>query len=328
VETLEVQNFTTKTIDRLRSQFQKLDDVTLYSEQPTFAAQVSCYGILREVGGPNDELARFIFDADSKNVVERSSLQAEIVTWKTLTGVRIWSNQSSRIEIRTPGFKDLLHPLFSYNDDGTIRCLVIFPEIISKIIKAKGVDAVIVKRWGLNTIFGGFDSSRGYYQTNFWELENNDSLLFADLTRQGRVAFLGTHDLIAHICGIDANAWTLLRRQAEDVYQAIKKYFESVQKPSITAMILPYTIGVILDDLAQPPTYGSKSHALFLEALLSSLQQKVVAPDLKTVLGEFPVSFEKIIMGSRSEDYAKDSLLVSRVIEDMVSEINRHSIVA
>lgn len=297
---LEVQNFTTKTIERLRREFQKLPDVIEFAKIPKLASQITSLGISKEVGGPNDELARFIFDVASGKLIERASLKSEILEWKGLTGVRIWSQQSTRLEIRTPGFKDLLHPSFSFNDDGTIKQLVLFPELISKIAKTQGIETVIVKRWAGNTIFGGFDSTKGFYQTNFWELENNDSLLFADLTRNGQVAFLGTHDLIAHICGIKRESWTLLKKQAQLVYTEIKSYFEGAEKPSVASMILPYTIGVVLDDLAQPPTYGSKSHAAFLEVLLDNLKNQIVTADLKTVIAEFPSAFELIILNSRN----------------------------
>lgn len=323
---LETHPFTARAIDRLRSEFQNLSDVTLFSDIPKLASEITSLGILREVSGPNDELARFIFDAPSGALVPRESLKAEIIKWNGFTGVRIWSTQSTRLELRTPSFKDLLHPLFSYNDDGTIQQLVLFPEIISRIAKTQGVDTVIVKRWASNTIFGGFDSSKGFYQTNFWELENNDTLLFADLTRKGQVAFLGTHDLIAHICGINNKSWVLLKQQADLVFHAIRNYFKNVDKPSIASMILPYTIGVVLDDLAQPPTYGSASHFAFLDVLLDSLYCQAIAPDLKTILTEFPSGFEHIITGSRNQEIGKDRYQVLSLVETMIAQIKQHTL--
>lgn len=322
----EVLNFTTKTIERLRGEFQKLPCVATFETHPKLAAEIASLGIHREVGGPNNELARFIFDVPSGKRVESTSLKSQIIRWKDFAGIRIWSTQSTQLEIRTPGFKDLLHPAFSYNADGTIKELVIFPEIISKIIKTQGVEAVIVKRWANNTIFGGFDSSKGYYQTNFWELENNDTLLFADLTRNSQVAFLGTHDLIAHICGIKKESWTLLKQQATRVYTGIKNYFESTEKPSIAAMILPYTLGVILDDLAQPPTYGSTSHEAFLDVLLNRLEQRDIPPNLKTVITEFPASFENIITGSRDQSLTNDRKRMEAMVESMIFQIKQHTI--
>lgn len=323
---LEVKNFTTKTMDRLRCEFQELQEITTFETHPKLAAEICSLGIHREIGGPNNELARFIFDVPSEKLINHNSLKSEIIRWKEFTGVRIWSTQSSHLEIRTPGFKDLLHPEFSYNDDATIKQLVIFPEIISRIAKTQDVELVIVKRWARNTIFGEFNSSKGYYQTNFWELENNDSLLFADLTRKGQLAFLGTHDLIAHICGIKKESWLLLRHQATKVYTAIKNYFGSVDKPSIAAMILPYTIGVILDDLAQPPTYGSISHQASLDVLMNRLEQKVIPPDLKLVMTEFPAGFENIIMGSRDQNIVAHKKRIEDLVDTMILQIKQHAL--
>ncbi len=318
-------SFSKTEIEALRKKFYTLSEVTSYSSDIQFASQIASYGMLREIGTVNDELARFIFDAKSGNVVRLSSLKAEIVKWKEQFGLRVWSTDTQALELRTVGFYDVVHPTFSRNDAGELDSLFIFPAIINEIAKASGVELVLVKSWGINSIFGGFDPAKSYYQTNFWELENNDALKFADLIRQGKLAFLGTHDLIAHVAGINSFHWPLLKKKADEVYNTISNYFNSVAKPSIASLIVPYTIGVVLDDLAQPPSYSSTNHLAVLDKLLLCLKEKAVPAGISTLLTEFPNSFQEIIKLSRTEGVENDSGQIQMAISTLSKEIRSKS---
>lgn len=314
-------SFSSGEMESLRKKFNTLSEVTLFSSDIQFASQIASYGLLREIGTINDELARFIFDANNGNAVRLLSLKGEIVKWKNIFGIRIWSTDTKNLELRTPGFYDVVHPLFSKNDDGSLHSLYIFPEIINEISKSAGVELVLVKSWGYNSIFGGFDPTKSYYQTNFWELENNDALKFSDLVRQGKLAFMGTHDLIAHIAGIDSTQWPLLKKKADEVHTAISNYFKTATKPSISSLILPYTIGVVLDDLAQPPSYSSKSHLAILDELLIRLHQNEIPATLSTLLTEFPASFQNIINLSRTAGIENEQEQIQMVVTLLTKEI-------
>ncbi|MEN0060250.1 MAG: hypothetical protein AAGB31_15535 [Bdellovibrio sp.] len=319
--------FSSEEVTLLRRRFEKLNEVTSFEDDVELTSKVASYGIFREIGTVNDELARFIFDVETEKPIRLESLKADLIEWNRLFGLRIFSNDSHRLDLRTKGFYELVHPGLSTNQDGTLHSLFIFPEIINKIAQSEGVQLVIVKSWGLNSIFGGFDPSKGYYQTNFWELENNDALKFSNLIRQGKVAFMGTHDLVAHIAGIDRDHWPLLKKNAEKVYTAISSYFNSTSKPSISALILPYTIGVVLDDLAQPPSYSSKNHMAVLDELLGRISKNDVPANLPTLLTQFPESFQKIIDLSRTPNVEQDLDRVKATINMMVQEILKASVV-
>ena len=325
-ETLIPIEFSSNTISRLRHDLAKLCEVTPFAAAPRLAGEIASYGIFREVGTVNDELARFIFNADTGTCVDRASLKAQLVRWRNFTGVQITSTETTRLELRTKGFRELLHPDFSFNPDASVRQLVIFPEVLAKIAATQGVSLVLVRSWAQNSIFGGFDPAHGYYQTNFWELENNDALLFSSLVSKGQLALLGTHDLIAHVAGLRAEAWNVLRSQAHRVYEALTEYFKTTQKPSIAALVLPYTIGVVLDDLAQPPTFGSKSHSLFLDLLLEALEKNLIPADLPTFLTEFPRAFEMIIAGSRDTTLTARPQIARSLVVELVREVQTHSV--
>jgi hypothetical protein len=313
-------------IDELRKKLESSDEIVRFADEPVLAEKVASLGLHREVGTVNDEFARFLFDADRGEVVRRESLKAEFVEWKSLFGVRIHSDDSARIEIRSRWFPETLHPTFGRNTDGTFREFFIFPRLVARIAALEGVDLVLVKTWAMNSIFGGFDPSKAYYQTNYWELENNDSLVFADLLRHHRLAFLGTHDLIAHIAGVRRSKWDSLRIQAESVYREISNYYSKAARPSIASLVLPYTIGVVLDDLAQPPTYGSSSHSMVLDALLGELRKMSVPPDSPTLLSSFPPAFSSIIEASRSSGLSREE--ANRFVREMVRQVQRASVLS
>lgn len=322
----KVIRFTSEEIALLRRRFEKLDEVTSFDVDIQLASKIASYGIFREVGTVNDEMARFIFDMESKQPVRLESLKAELVEWNGLVGVKVFSTDSSRLELRTKGFYDVVHPSLSINKDGTRQALFIFPEIIKKIAESESVELVLIKSWGFNSIFGGFDPAKGYYQTNFWEIENNDALKFSDLIRQGKLALMGTHDLIAHIAGLDGAHWPLLKKNAHRVFDVISSYFKSTPQPSISALILPYTIGVVLDDLAQPPSYGSKNHIAVLNELLCKISDNGIPASLPTVLTQFPESFQKIIDLSREPNIERKPAQIKATIDRLAQEILKSSL--
>lgn len=317
-----------RKIDLLRGQFKSLPDVSTFQANPKLASQVASYGIAREVGTPNDELARFIFDAESQLPVRRESLKAGLVEWNGFLGVHICSTDSQRLDLRTKGFYDFVHPKLSANADGTFHSLYIFPEIVARIAAMEGLELVMVREWGMNSIFGGFDPRKGYYQTNFWEIENNDVLKFADLTRQGRIAFMGTHDLIAHIAGVDRSHWPMLKKNAQRVYDGIQNYFYKIKNPSISALVLPYAIGVVLDDLAQPPSYSSPGHIAVLDELLLRIEQRAIPPELRSILTRFPPSFQKVIELSRTPGIHSQPQRIKDAVQAMITEILAASVVS
>jgi hypothetical protein len=312
---LEVLKVSSDEIQKLQSLLLKMPAVFPTTEDLTFSSLLISYGIAKEVGTVNDELARFVFDAKSNQLVPLESLKARVVSCRGKVGFQIYSEGSLNLEVRINGFRDLCHPGLGENKDGTFACLTIFPEIVAKLAAHEGVELVIARTWAMNSIFGGFAKNRGYYETNFWELENNDTLLFADLVSQRKLAFVGTHDLIAHIAGLNASAWPELAQNAARVRRAILTYIGKL-RPSISDLVLPYTAGVILDDLAQPPSYASTAHRVMLEEILRLLEMPRGALS-NTLLLEYPSLFEQVITLSRS------SALETGVARAVVADFNR-----
>ncbi|MBN21493.1 MAG: hypothetical protein CL678_09430, partial [Bdellovibrionaceae bacterium] len=254
-------------------------------------------GIAQEVGTSNDEFLRFLYDASSKKKISADSLFSEMITLDQSphlgVGVRIWSSESDRLDIYAKGMRELLHPHYSFNDDGTIKQLVLFPAAIAKILARQEIEAVIVKQWAQNTILGNWDPKTTFYQTNIWELKNNDAIRFSQMISQKQLALLGTHDVIAHIAHSNKEEMQKLSVLAKNIYRELSHYFDGIIEPNLGSRILPYAATVILDDLAQPPSYQSKSHQMVLGALMDEIRRRSISPKQKNMIIQFPKKFKE-----------------------------------
>ncbi len=150
----------------LRCRLARSPEIVSLRDEPELAALVASLGICREVGTLNDEMARFVFDGESGELVAPDSLKAELVKYGSTVGVRIWAEGHATLELRFRGLQALLHPRFSFDDEGRLRQCVFFPVSIARILELDEAELVLVRPWGLNTIFGGFDPAKHYYQTN------------------------------------------------------------------------------------------------------------------------------------------------------------------
>lgn len=304
-------------LENLRRKAQIQPEVSSFENDISFFSLLAAIGIQREVGTRNDELARFIFDTQTGELVPRERIKAELVEYKGKIGVRIWADFYPKIELRFYGIQTLVHPSLSFNQDGSLAQLVIFPEVVAKIARLEGVDVAFVRPWALNTVFE-LHPSDDYYLTNIWELKRLDVLRFAQLTQSGQVPFLGTHDLVAHIAGSKANAWPSLKAKALEVNETIFDYLGDTKSAWLGALVLPYVAGILLDDLAQPPVYNAITRTFPLDLVLQSIRSKKINPHLSAKLLRYPAHHEKIIRLARfgaQDEVIANAALYLRAIE-------------
>jgi hypothetical protein len=302
-------------------------EVVPFHLAPHTAAKIAALGMSREVGTQNDEMARFLFDRRTGDVVRRQSLHAELVTLGSAVGVRIWSEDSDDLEIRFRGVIEYINPKHSYGDDGRLKQIVVFPEAVAKILNMQQVTPVIVRPWARNTIFGGFDPATDYYQTNMWELSNNDTIRFSALVANRQVPFLGSHDFIAHIAGTDGERWPTLQRRGEMVHELLTRYFKGVDKPDVTSLVLPYVAGVLLDDLAQPSSYDDETRIVPLELVCEAIESMEIDPKSKHVLTKFPANFERLIDLARFQNADVVRQRAKEFVAKLATELRQTSLV-
>lgn len=315
----------TEEIEILRGRLLNLPSVTPIRSEPRFAATIAALGIQQEVGTLNDELSRFVYDADVGQVVSRNDLRAELIEYRGFVGVRIWAEKHARLELRLKGLRELLHPTFSFNPDGTVKQLVFFPMSLAKIAALQGIELVIVREWALNTIFGGFDRTRLFYETNVWELVHNDSLRYSELLEHRQIALLGTHDVSAHIAGALGTAMNDLQKLGAETRRRFKNYFGESKRHSVYSLVLPYAAGVLLDDLAQPQNYGSLGREFVLGKLLEILDSGVISASDPRHLFRFPDAYEKIIQIARHSDFNRVQLEAADLCVKLVEELQSFS---
>ena len=312
-------------IQALKVKLLKLAPVTPLLAEPKFAALVAALGIQQEVGSLNDELSRFIFDAAGA-MIPRECLKAEIIDYRGFIGVRIWADGYDRLDLRLKGLRELLHPSFSLHTDGSVRQCVFFIHSLAKIAKLQGAELVLVREWAINTIFGGFNRNKLFYETNVWELVHNDSLRYAELLEKKQIAMLGTHDLTAHLSGISATAIEDLQILGSQTRQRFLSYFGLMKKHSVYTLVLPYAAGVLLDDLAQPKNYSSSGRRLVFEILMRALDQRKINPAEPRVLLKFPEAYEKLINLARSADFALIQAQALPLCHKLIQELEDNSI--
>ncbi len=323
---LTAYEMTPKDVRVLRGKLARGPEILSFRHEPELAALVASLGICREVGTINDEMARFVFDGETGELVNRKKIKAQLVRYHGTVGVKLWAEGYPSLELRFRGLQALLHPRFSFDSHGRLFQCVFFPQSIARILEHDEAELVLVRPWGMNTIFGGFDPSKHYYQTNMWELENNDTLRFADLLAHRKIPFLGTHDLVAHIAGVKASAWPTLTLAAAQVHEALENYFRSIKVPTIASLVLPYTVGVLLDDLAQPPNYDSVGRHIVIQACLDAIADEAIDPGEPRLLTRFPQSYERAITLARESDGEAVKRQARGTVRDLTNELLAHSV--
>lgn len=305
-----------------------MEEVIPVLNDPSFAGLVVSLGIQQEIGSIHDQLADYIFDPDTQILVPRSVLRAELVKLRDKVGVKIWAEGFSALDIRIAGFRSLLHPDYSFNPNGSIRECVIFPESVAKIAALEGTEVVLVRPWGLNTIFGGFDVSKPYYETNMWELANYDTRRYAKLLKNRQVAFLGTHDLVSHIAGLKKAAWSELQLRGEKSFDLLEAFSLESKKLQPYALVLPYLLGVIMDDLAQPANYESWSRKYIFDLIFNSIQRRDIGSRESRLLFHFPPAYEELIDLARSEDIRAVEERAPAVFGQLIKELRQFSVLS
>lgn len=311
----------------LRRKLLKTPEIVPLSSDPKFFSQIIALGIHQEIGTIHDEFSTFLFDGRTGTKIPREALRSEMIEHQGYTGVRIWGEGHDSLDPRVQGMRTLMHPEFSYNSRGEIHQCVFFPEIITWIAAFEGAELVSVKPWGINTVFGGFDPTRSYYEGNMWEFVNLDALRYARLLEKRQIVFWGTHDLVSHIAGIRKEAWPELVARGRAARILFEDYFKGSECPVPYSLVLPYALGMLLDDLAQPMNYESESRRHVVELLMDAIQTRKIKPDSKRYLLKYPPSVERLIVLARSNDAKKARDSAKGVLSDLISELYSYSVV-
>jgi hypothetical protein len=274
------------------------------------------YCLSKELGGVNDQLAKFILDEENETSIEIAKLRAEIGIFEGHHCIRIFSKSFERLTIKIPQLKEIL---ICRGDD-----LIISPADISEKIRAQGLMPVVVRDWLRRAIFSEFDPQKMSYRDQLWVLRNNEVMQYAYLVASKKIIFQDMHDITAHVAGLRSSGYEFASGIAGRVYQELKLYFGPAGRGNLPSHLLPFLMGIILDGLTQSMIYGSEPRRTTIDVLLNSMKKLEIDPQAKLKLKGFPKGID-IINGffQNNAAFSIDRLKVE--IELLLEECHRLS---
>jgi hypothetical protein len=252
-----------------------------------------CYVLSKEIGGPNDDLARFIYDEDQKKKVNRKDLTSTIGIYANQLCVRIQCIGSKQLRVTIP---DLCQVVTVEGDS-----IYIFPHHIARHIQRQGLTPVFVRDWVSHIAFSAFDPKTDPLLDQLGVLKNNDTFIYAKVVANRQVIFQGMHDIVGHITGIESAGFKFASEVAGNVFKKLHSYFGDRGRGNLPSHLTPFLIGLILDDLTQKPFYFSTSRAQAIQELLRALDYCGIGPKDLVMLKGFPKKLNDLLQMTRDE---------------------------
>src|SRR5690349_10830170 len=206
-----------------------------FETEPELAAEIAALGLWREIGTINDQLSRKLVTADTRSSLPMECARAELIEYHGYIGVRIWYEDHKRLMTTRRHLEALLHPSLSFNDDGTIRQLVIFPITVARIAQLEDTRLVIVPSWALDLPLTDRHHATAYYldfaTPEQWARVPQQVLHYCRLTENQVIPFFTTHDLADHLAGFFAVSWSLLGGLARRIRECLERVFADCSAP-------------------------------------------------------------------------------------------------
>lgn len=293
---------------RLAEKLKKRKSPLSFEEDPVLAALCTCVGLQHELGKKGIDRLSLFFGRDPHTF--ENPWQSQIIVKENKVGLRLLPVHSDPLEIRHEDFKHILSPE-CFDEAGNLSQIVIYPYDVWANYKRMGFDLVIVPDW-LRT--SALEETVNYFYANSWEVDSNIAATQIELMCHRRIPFSGTHDIVDHLLGADLTRYLCCEAfllKAKAVYQNV---FPVDQKPKPGSLLLSYLIGVLLDDMAQPKWYGSKTHLTLLENSLKHLAKSSLTLEKKNI----PQSFHRLMEKVRAESqFSEISLAFLNFLNDL-----------
>lgn len=108
-------------------------------------------------------------------------------------------------------------------------------------------------------------------------------------------------------------------RRARELFES---YFAGVRRPVAQTLVLPYALGMLMDDLAQPMNYNSESRRHVVELLMNAIARREVESRSEAYLLQYPPSLERLILLARADDVNETWEHAARVLRDLIIELH------
>lgn len=219
--------------------------------------------------------------------------------------VRLACSKKIFLEIKHPELKEII----TCNDHE----ILISPMKIADFIHSKGITPVFVKSWAIQIFFSSFDLQKDILTEQLWSFKNNDVILYSQLVADHKIIFQGTHDIVGHITGLNREGFSFAAEVGRNIFKKLHMHFGKYKKGNLPSHLIPFLIGLLLDDLAQKPYYFSTIRAQAIEELLKCIDDFKIDPYAPLILRKFPEQLSKIHQLIRNETAFSIELIRSEI---------------
>ena len=273
----------------LSEALQKSPPFVSFKENGPLASLCFCIALQRELEDPRMDRLSHFFGVRPSPGVWNTKIHLSKGEW-AISG-RLKSQQT--FEFRHPDLAMLLGPGTIILPDGPVKWTII-PSMVAGKVAKKRIELGIVRDWFLDSVLHSTKNNM-YLITNELELHSLYGKTQANIMRRGQLAFQGTHDIVDHLFGLNADRYLGQKPLYELCYSSIKNAglscegranslpLPEAKKIRLHYKMVVYTMGVLLDDLAQPRWYHSQKHVNALVRCMRSFENPSLLPQ-KTAL--------------------------------------------
>lgn len=258
-----------------------------------YSSLLVCQILVKEMGGPNDSLSRYIYDVEKKQKIDRSEIVANVGTLDFDTVIQIELPKAKHLDVTLSYLREII------SCEG--NKIIISPSQIVDYLHSHGLTPVFVVPWIQQILFSQFDIRSESAGEQLWVLRNNDIYLYSKLVAERKIIFQSTHDLVGHIAGTKTEGVSYAAEIAAMIHIKLQHYFGADGRGNLPSHLLPFLIGIFLDDLTQPPNYFSARHTQAIHVLLSAMDDLAIDPNAALVLNSFPTRVNAILQMVRGK---------------------------
>lgn len=256
---------------RLAAKLRTHGEVLRFADDPALVSLCTCIGLQMEVGAPAlDRLSPF-WGVDGRR------LHSECILEGSDVGIRWWRDDGEALELRHEDFRYVVDRA-SFDANGRLRQIVVFPARVAAQFRRRGFELVVVRDWFLTAGFGDEHARVNYLYANDWEIRNVVARTQAQLMQRRQLVFSGTHDVVDHLLGAEAEGYATALPTVSSALAALEEAFPGEAEETTGAHVVAYFLAVVLDDLAQPRWYRSTKHQQCAQRLANALPAARLRP--------------------------------------------------
>ena len=132
-----------------------------------YSSLLICQILIKEIGGPNDSLSRYIYDTEKKKKIDKQLLIANIsMEFDISPVVQIILPQPKKLGVTLSYLREVIN----FYDNKVI----ISPTRIAAYLRSHNLIPVFVVPWIQQSLFSVFDMRTESVSDQLWVLQNND----------------------------------------------------------------------------------------------------------------------------------------------------------